>query len=321
VAGVVLDPGAGADLEQHLDIERGARFQPLGLEQLARRLQLRQPPGQLAADGRHRALDLGTLGYEVLGGIDGALLELGDGVAGQRIDLADPLDLVAPELDPDGLLGVGREDLDRVAADAERALLEADVVAAVLNPDQLTENVVPAPLLPPGDGDHELPVLDRVAQAVNGAHRGDDDHVIPLHQAGGGAEAETLDVLVDRGVLLDIDVGRRDVRLGLVVVVVRDEVLDRVAGQELPQLPVELGRQGLVVGQDQGGLAVVGDGVRQGHRLTRPRDAEQRLVLLAPAEAGGQLGDGLGLVPGGGERGNDLKAVHGGNIRVPVFVR
>ena len=53
------------------------------------------------------------------------------------------------------------------------------------------------------------------------------------------------------------DVGRRDVRLGLVVVVVRDEVLDRVLGEELPQLAVELGGQGLVVGEDQRGLAVV----------------------------------------------------------------
>ena len=43
--------------------------------------------------------------------------ELSDGVAGERVDLADPLDFVAPELDPDRLLGVGREDLDRIAPD------------------------------------------------------------------------------------------------------------------------------------------------------------------------------------------------------------
>ena len=40
MAGVVLDPGAGAHLQQHLDIEVGARLEPLGLEQLARALQL-----------------------------------------------------------------------------------------------------------------------------------------------------------------------------------------------------------------------------------------------------------------------------------------
>jgi hypothetical protein len=45
--------------------------------------------------------------------------------------------------------------------------------------------------------------------------------------------AEPVDVVVPRGVLLDVEVGLRDVRLGLVVVVVRDEVLDGVVGEEL----------------------------------------------------------------------------------------
>ena len=35
-------------------------------------------------------------------------------------------------------------------------------------------------------------------------------------------------------VLLDVGVGARDVGLGLVVVVVADEVLDRVVGEEAP---------------------------------------------------------------------------------------
>jgi len=43
-------------------------------------------------------------------------------------------------------------------------------------------------------------------------------------------------VLVDRAVLLDVEVARRDVGLGLVVVVVADEVLDRVLGEELAEL-------------------------------------------------------------------------------------
>ena len=124
VAGVVLDAGAGADLQQHLDVEIGAGLQPLRLQQLAGRLQLAQPLRQLGADLPHRALDLGPLGDEVLGRVDGALVELRDGVAGERVDLADPLDLVAPELHPDRLLGVGREDLDRIAPHPEGALLE-----------------------------------------------------------------------------------------------------------------------------------------------------------------------------------------------------
>jgi hypothetical protein len=50
-------------------------------------------------------------------------------------------------------------------------------------------------------------------------------------------------VLVDRAVLLDEQVALRDVGLGLVVVVVADEVLDRVLRKELAELAVELRRE------------------------------------------------------------------------------
>src|SRR2546422_3824913 len=43
----------------------------------------------------------------------------------------------------------------------------------------------------------------------------------------------------------------RSVGLGLVVVVVRDEVADGVVREILPELAVQLGGQGLVVGQDE----------------------------------------------------------------------
>ena len=50
-----------------------------------------------------------------------------------------------------------------------------------------------------------------------------------------------------------IGVGARDVGLGLVVVVVGDEVLDRVVGEEVLELAVELGGERLVGGEDEGG--------------------------------------------------------------------
>jgi hypothetical protein len=53
-------------------------------------------------------------------------------------------------------------------------------------------------------------------------------------------------VLVDRAVLLDEQVTLGDVGLGLVVVVVADEVLDRIPGEELAKLAVQLRGQGLV---------------------------------------------------------------------------
>ena len=62
-----------------------------------------------------------------------------------------------------------------------------------------------------------------------------------------------VDLFVDGGVFLDVHVGLGDVGLRLVVIVVADEVLHRVVREELLELAVELGRQGLVVGQTRVG--------------------------------------------------------------------
>ena len=56
--------------------------------------------------------------------------------------IASALDLVAEQLDPVAELLVGRPELDHVAADAELAALERDVVAVVLDVDELQQHLV-----------------------------------------------------------------------------------------------------------------------------------------------------------------------------------
>src|SRR5262249_36003493 len=68
---------------------------------------------------------------------------------------------------------------------------------------------------------------------------------------------------------------------------------------ELLELAVELRGQRLVVRDHQRGPAPLRQHVRDGERLPRAGDAEQRLLGLAGAQAGDQLGDGLRLVAGG----------------------
>ena len=78
---------------------------------------------------------------------------------------------------------------------------------------------------------HRRVGLDR-ADAVDAGDRGDDDHVVALEQRARRRVAHAVDLLVDRRFLLDVGVGARDVGLGLVVVVVGDEILDRVVREE-----------------------------------------------------------------------------------------
>ena len=86
----------------------------------------------------------------------------------------------------------------------------------------------------------------------------------------------------------------RQVRLGLVVVEVADEVLDRVLREELAELRVELGGERLVVGQDQGRPVELRDRPGEGRRLARAgraraasggagRGAARRRAVRSPA--------------------------------------
>ena len=85
------------------------------------------------------------------------------------------------------------------------------------------------------------------------------------------AVAQPVDLVVDRRVLLDVGVARRHVGLGLVVVVVADEVLDPVVGEELAELVGQLGGQRLVGRDHQRRALHLLDGPRDGGALARCR--------------------------------------------------
>ena len=112
-------------------------------------------------------------------------------------------------------------------------------------------------------------------------------------------QPEPRDVVVPRRVLLDVEVGLRDVRLGLEVVVVRDEVLDRVVREELAELVAELRRERLVVRDDERRALELLD--RPGHRrrLARAGRAEDRLEAVAGGDRRGDLADRARLVAQG----------------------
>ena len=123
------------------------------------------------------------------------------------------------------------------------------------------------------------------AESVDRRHRRHDDHVAAGEQRARGRVAQPVDLVVDRAVLLDVRVGRRDVRLGLVVVVVGDEVLDPVLREELPELGGQLRGERLVGRHHQRGPLRLRDHVGDREALPRAGDAEQRLELVAVRRA------------------------------------
>ncbi len=86
--------------------------------------------------------------------------------------------------------------------------------------------------------------------------------------------AQPLDLVVDRGVLGDVGIGVGDIRLGLVVVEIRHEVLDRVVREKIAELGAELGSERLVVAQHQGRLLDQLHHPGHRHGLSAAGDAE-----------------------------------------------
>ena len=242
-------------------------------------------------------------------------------LAGQRVEVTDVVDLVVEQLEPDRLpLGLRREDVDHLAPDAVGAGPQIHLVAGVLHVGQPTQDLALVRLLAAIEMQHHAEVGPRVPEPVDRGHRGDDDRVAPLQQRLRRGQAHLLDVGVDRRVLLYISVGGWDVGLGLVVIVIGDEVLDGVVGEKLPEFAVQLGRQGLVMGQHQGRALDLLDDVGHGEGLARARDPQQRLERQAALEALHETRDRLRLIAGGGVVGHQFEArahVHSSRIGRP----
>ena len=218
-------------------------------------------------------------------------------LAGERVELLDGLDLVAEQRDaPGAVFQMGGEDLDRVAAHAERAALEIHVAALVLLGDEVGEELALVEAVADGHLEgHRRVGLDR-ADTVDAGDRGDDDDVVALEQGAGGGVAHPVDLLVDRGLLLDEGVRARHVGFRLVVVVVGDEVFDGVIREEVLELAVELRRQRLVGRQHEGRALGALDDVGGGEGLAGAGDAEQHLGLVVVGNAGDEVGDRRRLV-------------------------
>ena len=157
-------------------------------------------------------------------------------LAGQDVDDVDRFDAIAEEFDAVHELFIYADELQRVAAHAERPAHEVEIVAAVLHIDQPPQQNVAVDVGAHTERLRELHIVGGRAQAVDARDRSHDERVGPRQQRLRGGMAQAFDLVVDRTVLFDIGVGVRDIRFGLIVIEVRDEKLDGVFGEKFAEL-------------------------------------------------------------------------------------
>ena len=191
---------------------------------------------------------------------------------GQRVKELQGFDLVVKQLHTNRHFAVlSGEDVNGVAAHAESAARKIHVIALVLHTYQLHDHVALAHLVTGAQRHHHLVVGLGLAYAVNRRDGSDDDHIAPLEYAFGAGQAHLFDVLVNRRVLLDKQIALRHIGLGLVVVVITDEILHRVVREKFAELAVQLRRQGFVGRKNNRRAAQPCDHIGHGEGLARTR--------------------------------------------------
>ena len=212
---------------------------------------LHHPLVQFGADVHQRLLHLPLRDDIVLGREDENVRFLGEDFAGGGMDEFEAVDGLAEELDADGELLVGGEDLDDVATHAILAALEVDLAAAVLHVGEAEQEFAAVDVDALLQRDHAVAVIHRRTQAEDARHRRDDDHVLAAEQVARRGETQPIQIVVARRILLDVNVPLRNVRFGLVIVVITDEVTHRIVRKKFLHLFVQLSGEGFVVADDQ----------------------------------------------------------------------
>ena len=276
--GVILDAAAKSHGLQHLKIVVHAHLQPLGLKQLALFLELLQALAQLLLDGFDGVLHLRARRYVMGGRPNGQGLIGLQNLARDVIDLGDLLYLIAPELHAHRIVRIRREHIQVIPTHAERAAFQLVVVAIVLDVDKVVDHLVAIHLFLLVHEYGHARVIHGAADAVDAADRCHHDNVAPGKERAGCGMAQFLHLFVDGGVLLDERVRRGHVRLGLIIIVVADEIHHGVVGEELLQLACKLSGKRLVRRHDKRRALHRLDGFRHGECFARSRNAQKRLI-------------------------------------------
>ncbi len=235
--------------------------------------------------------------------------------AGQRIEFGNRFDRIAKEADaPGAVFVVGREKLDRIAAHTKHAARKIAGRSLILQGDQIRDELALIDLLAVLHGEgHRRIGLDRT-DAIDAGDRSDDDDVVAFKQRARRGMAHPVDLLVDRAFLLDIGVGARHIGFRLIIVVVRNEIFDRVVWKETLELAIKLRRQSLVRRQNKSRTIGARDDLRHGEGLTRAGDAEKHLITLLGFNALHKFFDGNRLIA----LGLDIRKPHEISDRLPI---
>ena len=131
---------------------------------------------------------------------------------------------------------LGWKHIDDIAAHTKSAAMEIDFVTLVLHFDETFDHFALSHVVTDAHGQNHLVVLVAVTDTIDTGDCRYDDAITAFQQAFGRRKPHLLDMFIDCRILLNEQVARRNVGFRLVVVVIGNEVLDRVIREKLAEL-------------------------------------------------------------------------------------
>ncbi len=229
-------------------------MQALALQRSVRVVEVLNLLTQVQLDVLDGPVELIWRGDKEVGGEDAQFLQSALALHGYGIPHLDAFDLVIPKKNAVKQVPIGWKEVYGVAFDAEVAAFELPSGARIERLDKLMEQLLAGDALTGLNVDHLAIEGLRIAHAIEAGDRSHHQDIAAATKEGrGGAQPQFLNLVVNLQVFLNVGPRGGHVGLGLVVVVVRDEILHRVVGEEGLELLVELRGQRFVVAENQGG--------------------------------------------------------------------
>ena len=176
--------------------------------------------------------------------------------------------------------------------------MQFHLIARVLQFSQTPQDDTLVRRFTPHQVQHHAQIGTRITEAVDGGHSGDDDRIGAFQQRLGRRQSHLLDMLVDRGVLLDVGIRGRHIGLGLIVIVIGDEIFNCIVRVQPAHFSVELGGQRLVGSQNNGRPLDRLNDIGDGEGLARAGHTQQGLVSQAIIQSLDERCNGLRLIAG-----------------------
>jgi len=253
IPAIIFNAVAKSDFFDHLQVIQGPLFESFCLQVFRLFLKEGLLFFQILLDFPYGLIGCGLARDEQICRVNDDVVKRDQTFACFGIDRFQPFDFIPPELNTQRMIGISQEYIYRVPLNAEGSPFELGTRSAVQAADEGMQESVAPPFLTDFEWNHAFVKFHWIANSVNAADGGDHNDIAPATQQGrGGAETQFLNLLIDSQVLFDVRVRGGDIGLGLIVIVVADEILDQIVREELLEFAVQLRGQRFVMAEHEG---------------------------------------------------------------------